>query len=113
MSKSRQFVFTINNPESADYLAITALFPQVEYIVWGKERGESGTLHYQGYVIFKNPRTLSGVSKLLTRAHLEVARASPGKNEAYCKKDGDWEEYAMHLGYDYNGSIDNPIVIHE
>jgi len=95
MSKSRGFCFTINNPTVLDDLELEALraVDTVVYLVWGKEVGEEGTAHYQGYVRFQHPVSFGRVKNLLTRAHIEVQRGSCKQAADYCKKDGDFSEY--------------------
>lgn len=90
MSKTRGYCFTINNPQAADLQALVEL--PAEYLVYGKEVGEAGTPHLQGYVHFKSQRALNAVSKLLPRAHLEARKGSVDQAVDYCKKDGDWTE---------------------
>jgi len=64
---------------------------KVQYACVGKEIGESGTPHLQGFVYFENPRGLSGVRKVCGRAHWEICR-SPQQAAEYCQKDGEfWE----------------------
>lgn len=90
-ARSRAFIFTINNwtPEDLDYIKYCGY----QYVVYGKEVGESGTPHLQGYVYFKTQRTLKSVSKKLPRAHLEVRKGSHKQAKEYCIKDGVFEEY--------------------
>jgi hypothetical protein len=94
--KSRSYCFTINNYEDSEYEAIRdcGQLPSTRYLVCGKEIGDSGTRHLQGYVYFSNPRTLSGVKRLpgFARSHLEVSRGTPLQASDYCKKDGDFFE---------------------
>lgn len=60
----------------------------VEYLVAQQERGEEGTFHIQGFVIFKKKRRLTWLKAHVNeRAHWEVARATPEKAAAYCKKE--------------------------
>jgi len=61
-------------------------------MVYGREVGDSGTLHLQGFVILTNSARLSGVQRLLPRAHWEVARGNDQQASDYCKKDGDFVE---------------------
>ena len=45
----------INNPTPGDDLEIELLKEHVKYFIYGRERGELGTPHYQGYVQFRHP----------------------------------------------------------
>ena len=89
--RSLGWCFTINNwtPEDEECLA---LLTGHKYIVFGRETGEDGTPHLQGFVQFKSQRTLSSMSKALPRAHLEVTKGRPDQAAEYCKKDGDFYE---------------------
>lgn len=88
---SRAWCFTINNPKDDTS-------PQTwnyEYLVYQKEKGESGTEHLQGYVYLRRSR-LTGMKKLDATAHWEPARGTPEENKKYCTKDegriaGPWE----------------------
>lgn len=87
MSRSRSFCFTHNNYEN------TELEDNVEckYIIYGREVGESGTPHLQGFVSFETLKSLKQVIALLPGCHVEVAIAPDAAIE-YCKKDGDFVE---------------------
>ena len=52
------------------------------------ERGESGTDHYQGAIIFRTAKRLTGVRALLPRAHWETMRGNWQQNVQYCTKEG-------------------------
>lgn len=88
MSKTRSYVFTLNNYCDDDITNIQKI--ECPYLIYGKEVGESGTPHLQGFIHFENPRTIKGLKKVkgLEKAHLEVAIA-PKEAIVYCKKDGD------------------------
>lgn len=60
----------------------------VKYAIVGKETGDQGTPHLQGYVVLK-PSRLSAMKKLLPRAHWEVAKGNTDQNVEYCSKQGD------------------------
>lgn len=87
MSRSRNYCFTHNNYSNTD------LEDQIEckYIVYGKEVGDSGTPHLQGFISFKTEKSLKQVIGLLPGSHVEKAIA-PKEAIAYCKKDGDFTE---------------------
>lgn len=86
-------MFTVNNWEESDETAISLL--GATYTVYGKEKGTEGTPHLQGYVYFKNQRTMSALKKKLPKAHWEPRRGSHEQARDYCKKDGDFVEYGV------------------
>lgn len=96
MPGSKHWCFTLNNYTAEDQTRIQALFSSdaVLYGVYGREVGESGTPHLQGFVSFNQRRTLRVVKGLLgDRVHLESAKGSPEQAATYCKKDGDHYEH--------------------
>lgn len=90
MSRSRNWCFTINNYSPEDIEAVEGL--KARYTIYGKEIGESGTPHLQGYICFSNGKTLKSIKKKLPRAHLEMRRGTHEQARDYCKKDGDFIE---------------------
>jgi len=95
-SKSRRFCFTINNP-TQDESAKVATFldsPRVVYGICGREVGEQGTPHLQGFCILDAPQRFSFLhTNLCARAHLEVTKAKSQQAADYCKKENDFDEY--------------------
>lgn len=66
----------------------------ITYMIAGLEKcPTSGKVHYQGYVYFKNAKTLTAVKKQLGNAHYEAARGTPLESKTYCSKDGQYHEY--------------------
>lgn len=96
MAQSRSWCFTLNNYSTGEYdsLSLLAQSNEVEYFIIGKETGENGTPHLQGYVIFTSSRRFRSAKSLISsRAHVERARGSPSQASEYCKKDGDFVEF--------------------
>lgn len=90
MSRSRNFCFTLNNYTEDEYKSVFNI--GYRYIVVGKEVGESGTPHLQGFISFKSQRSFESVKSMLSRAHIEVARGTVEQNREYCIKGGDFVE---------------------
>jgi hypothetical protein len=85
-NEAKRWCFTWNNYPN-DWEEIMA--PKIDGLQWiaGKEIGESGTPHLQGYLEFvhkKRPSTLN----LPKEIHWEAAKGNRTQNIAYCTKDG-------------------------
>lgn len=96
MSRAVNWCFTLNNWTQGEFDLIAQLgqSDHVEYLVVGRETGESGTPHLQGFVRFKSRQRLSAVRTMVsTRGHFEVAKGTPHQAAQYCKKENDFEEY--------------------
>jgi len=91
--KTRGFCFTLNNYREGQIEKIRGFADQCDYLIFGREVGENGTPHLQGYLHFKNPRSWNSIRKWMTNWHLEPAVSTPLKNFEYCSKDGDFEEF--------------------
>lgn len=91
--RSKGWCFTINNPTDADDEELQVLRDRTTYGVVGREVGESGTPHYQGFVRFSTATRFAAVKRLLPRAHLESQRGSVHQAADYCKKDGTFDEW--------------------
>ncbi|AIF76265.1 Rep [Bat associated circovirus 5] len=84
-----RWCFTINNWTSEEYgLIESTLRSSVKYAIIGKEVGEKGTPHLQGFANFKKKLRLSTLKKLpgFTRAHVERAKGTDLQNQKYCRK---------------------------
>jgi len=93
MPGSKNWCFTLNNYTDADIDRIRSVESETSfsYCVFGKETGDSGTPHLQGFICFKARKTLASLVALLGQAHYTVARQIQN-SIAYCKKDGDFTE---------------------
>lgn len=87
----RKAVFTLNNWTQEEYdMIVNGLTQKSHDFIIGKEVGESGTPHLQGYVEFKSALKFRTVKNLLPRAHIEKAHGTREQNIKYCSKDGDF-----------------------
>lgn len=88
--RSLGFCFTLNNYNADEYEALLNM--ECRYVIIGKEVGECGTPHLQGFVQFDSLKSLKGLKKINARAHWEATKGSIDQNVAYCSKDGNFEE---------------------
>lgn len=96
MSKLRNCCFTINNwePKIEDLSGwIIKLKICTTYGVFGKEVGDSGTPHLQGFLEFRNPISFKIVQKLLFAGHIERRKGTSRQASDYCMKEEDFEEW--------------------
>lgn len=82
---SRGWCFTINNYTDEEYKSLGSI--ECKYQIAGKEVGEEGTPHLQGYVYFDTLKSLKQLKKLYPRAHLEQTKGSALSNIRYCSKE--------------------------
>jgi len=95
---AKNWCFTLNNYTDEDLERINGLGNQVQYLVVGKETGENGTPHLQGFVSLPQRKRMAFVKALIGgNPHVEVARNVPASIQ-YCKKDGDFTEIGAIAG---------------
>lgn len=87
--RSRKWCFTWNNYTDEEYGTLAHTFQACQYI-FGKEVGENGTKHVQGFVEYKNPVDFTKMKKLLPKAHIEKAKGTLKQNFEYCSKEGNY-----------------------
>lgn len=92
MSRSRNFLFTLNNWEIQEYNQLETM-TDYQYLIIGKEVGAEGTPHLQGYVHWNNQKTLKAVMKINPKIHWEICKGTPQQNITYCSKDNNFEEW--------------------
>lgn len=90
--RSRGWCFTINNYTEHDENIVFDMSWDCAYIVCGREVGESGTAHLQGYVYYSTMKSLSQMKAVHETAHWEPQRGTPQQASDYCKKEGDFYE---------------------
>lgn len=88
------YVFTINNWTNKDIENLKLI--KYRYLVFGKEVGNEGTPHLQGYIYLKNDMTKKALNKKLdNRAWLGESKATAlraEQNKAYCHKQNKYFE---------------------
>ncbi len=88
--KGRKWIFTLNNYTDLEYRTIEQHFQDTTYYCVGKEVGEEGTPHLQGYLEYKHAKAFGAIKKLIPRAHIEKGKGSRYQNLTYCSKEGDF-----------------------
>ena len=89
--QGKRWCFTLNNYAPGDVDTIRNA-PDRMYAIIGKEIGDSGTPHLQGYITFDKNKRLSALKSIAPTAHWEMAKGTTEHNIAYCSKDGDFVE---------------------
>lgn len=85
MSRSTNWLFTINNPRNE---TIPEQWTNdVKYCMWQAETGENGTPHLQGYLQLKKRSSLGTLKKLDATAHWEIRRGTHQQAVEYCSKE--------------------------
>lgn len=106
--RSRRWTFThyptpavdddgeVDDFAEVDFGVADSLPPGASYYLAGFEVcPRTGRPHIQGYVEWKNGKTLSATRTALglPAPHLEAARGTAAQNQTYCKKEGDFAEF--------------------
>lgn len=89
MGRLRNTCFTLNNYSELSVKQLIDVAKHVKYIVWGKEIGEEGTPHLQGYIELKQPKTISALNKMIgwsSKPHYEPRGGTAKQAAGYCKK---------------------------
>lgn len=82
--------------ESEDVLRVVQVLRIAKYGTYGIEIcPETGRIHLQGFVYFKNPRRWSSVHRLLEGSHIEPMRGDISEAIAYCHKDWNYKEFGV------------------
>lgn len=95
---AKHWVFTLNHYCDDEFVHIGSLCDPaapgpVRYLVMGREVGEGGTPHLQGYVELSTRKRLIWLKDNVSlRAHWEMRHGPRDAARDYCMKDGDWFE---------------------
>lgn len=89
VSPAKKWCFTLNNYTMEEYSSIRYLLSQnCDYGIIGKEIGENGTPHLQGYLRFVTKQRPMAMFQN-KRIHWECAKGTHNQNIKYCSKDGE------------------------
>ncbi len=88
VSPAKKWCFTLNNYTEEDISSIDLQFDKYDKIIVGKEIGQMGTPHLQGYIEFKKKLRPSSL-KLNKGIHWEKAKGDLQDNFDYCSKGND------------------------
>lgn len=86
----RNFCFTLNNPteEERSFFSDFQLGDYFNYMIYQEEKGENGTIHFQGYIECRQQHDLRWMKTHFNpNAHFEPRRGTQEEAIAYCKKE--------------------------
>lgn len=93
MARQSSWCFTLNNYTEDEYTQVLETLKEAKYYIIGKEVGDGGTPHLQGFVVFQRRYYFNVVrDKLGCRFHVEGARGTAQQNRRYCSKGGNFVE---------------------
>jgi len=110
---SRNICWTLNNWTEPEEEALLIIAP-IKYICWGREIGDEGTRHLQGYAEFSKPMRWAGIKKMgapWDRMHLEARRGTQDEAIAYTGKDGLWKEIGTKAKAGNRSDLDRARVL--
>jgi hypothetical protein len=91
---SLRYVFTWNNYDDESFTTCLRFFNErCSYLCYGKELGELGTPHLQGYFELSKATKFNTLTKELPCGFIYPARGSPSSNYDYCSKQEQFTEY--------------------
>lgn len=98
-SRSKFWCFTINNPDFVEFPSQDPNgWKDVEFCVYQKEKGLSGTPHLQGYVGFQVRKRFRSVHRMCLTAHFEPRRGTHAQALAYVTKKETRLEEPVYIG---------------
>lgn len=101
-----KWVFTLNNYNDNNFKTMKKLCSvYCRSAVIGKEVGEQGTPHLQGYIEFKTKARPKSKFKFTDKIHWEKAQGTKDDNYLYCTKDGDFWTLNMDSPYDISMTL--------
>ena len=86
---ARTYILTINNPEQSeqDFFDYCKNLEHIKYFIFQREKGESGTEHYQVYVEFSISKRFATIKGYFPKAHIEARKGTKTQAKDYCSKE--------------------------
>jgi len=111
-NKAKRWVFTLNNYTELDCAHFETM--EADYLIFGKEVGDSGTPHLQGYVELKTRKRMTELKKLFSgntsqRTHWDIALGDGESNRVYCSKSNDFFEKGVMMATKKGGAKANKL----
>lgn len=90
--------FTLNNYSELEVTLVreSVGVGGIKYIIYGKEVGESGTPHLQGYLQCNHDKFDRLKRRFGKKIHLEKQKGDSAEARDYCKKEDDWAEFGTY-----------------
>lgn len=112
---AKYWCWTLNNYNDEELEALASALSTCTYYVYGKEVGQEGTPHLQGYMELPNRAGMLTCREMFTNKgirppHLEVRRGSSKQAIIYCKKDGDFVEVGEPNGQGKRSDLDEVVA---
>lgn len=106
---SNRWCFTLNNYTQEEYDDMISALVQIStrYVV-GKERGDQGTPHLQGYYETEDRTRPTALKLKHLRTHFEKAKGTDVQNYKYCIKEGSHVEG----GFTREWKLKNKLTVH-
>lgn len=97
-TRIRRICLTLNNYTEEELETLKSFVDiNCKYYIIGKEIGDNGTPHLQGYLEFYDRKYFDTLKKFNKRIHWEQARGNKQQNIKYCSKENNYIEIEKEL----------------
>jgi len=115
-SRSRNWVFTLNNPKVEDHKWFINLggSSSIRYYICGVEHAPTtGTEHLQGFISFKSAKTFKATKKFFgqDKIWLQEAKGNDSQNQEYCSKESKLVEIGEPMKQGKRSDIEKAVEI--
>lgn len=108
--RCRKWVFVLNNYDEMEYNTILnyVKHKNTTFYIIGKEVGELGTHHLQGYFHAQNAVSFKTLKTINNRWHIQKAKGSDEENLIYCSKENN---YITNIIPAYEENLEGEILL--